>query len=287
MTQQLLGRHVWPPQTGSAIGKAEVVDAAWQSRRGSRGDLALSLLSLLFFTGLLYAIWEAVSLAGTVPSFILPTPLQVAQELGAELSSGDLLANTAVTLQEAMGGFTLATVIAGVCGYAIAHVRPLELLAAPFIATTQAVPIVAVAPIIILLLGPGMWPRIVTCTVVVVFPLLITTVTGLRSVERDYHNVARVFGASRLQTLLLVELPLASPILLGGLKLGLTLSIIGAVVGEFITSSSGLGFMINSSIANFEAATRYAALIALAALGMTLFGIMTLVERTLLQWRDV
>jgi NitT/TauT family transport system permease protein len=127
---------------------------------------------------------------------------------------------------------------------------------------------------------------VLICAVVVVFPLLITVVTGLRGVGRDYHDVARVFGASRLQTLLLVELPLAAPTLLSGLKLGLTLSIMGAVVGEFVAADSGLGFMINSAVGNFEVSTRYVALIALAIFSIALFGLVTLLERILLRWQD-
>ena len=168
-------------------------------------------------------------------------------------------------MQEALGGFALAAVVAAGLGYAIAHVRPLEALVAPFIAASQAIPAIAIAPIIILLLGTGLLPKVIICAVVVIFPLLITAVTGLRGVGRDYHDVARVFGASRLQTLLKVELPLAAPTLLSGLKLGLTLSIVGAVVGEFVAADRGLGFMLNSAIGNFEATTRYVALIALAA----------------------
>ena len=255
-------------------------------RRRRRAGVALPVFSLLLFAGLLYAVWELLSLARVVPDFILPTPLQVAQDFGLELSRGDLLANAGVTLQEALGGFALAAVVAGVLGYVIAHLRPLEVLVAPFIAASQAVPVVAVAPIIILLLGAGLLPKVLICAVVVVFPLLITVVTGLRGVGRDYHDAARVFGASRLQTLLLVELPLAAPTLLGGLKLGLTLSIMGAVVGEFVAADSGLGFMISNAVGNFEASTRYVALIALAILSITLFGLVTLLERTLLRWQD-
>jgi len=246
----------------------------------------LPLFSLLLFTGLIYALWEAVSRAGLVDSYILPAPAAVAQEFWIELTDGTLPANAAVTLQEALSGFALAAVIAGVAGYVIAHVRPLEALAAPFIAASQAVPVVAVAPLLILLLGGGLWSKTVICAVVVVFPLLITVVTGLRGVERDYHDVARVFGASRLQTITLVELPLAAPTLLSGLKLGLTLSIIGAVVGEFVQADSGLGFLINSASGNFVAAPKYAALIALILLSITLFGCVTLLERIVLRWRD-
>ncbi len=254
--------------------------------RGMGAVVGLPLLSLLLFACLIYAVWEAVSLAGLFPAFTLPSPLQVAQDAGVEISSGVLLANTLTTLGEALGGFAIAAVIAGGCGYAIAHVRPLEILAAPFIAASQGIPSVAIAPIIFLLLGQGVSFKIVVCATVVFFPLLVSTVTGLRGVEREYHEVARVFGASRRQTLLMVELPLAAPALLSGLKIGLTLSIIGAVVGEFISANSGLGFMINTSISTFEVAPRYVALITLAVLSIALFGLITLVERIALQWRD-
>src|SRR5437763_5860597 len=254
-------------------------------RRRHRGVM-LPVFSLLLFAGLLYAVWELISLAQVVPDFILPTPLQVAQDFGLELSRGGLLANAGVTLQEALGGFALAAAAAGVLGYAIAHLRPLEVLVAPFIAASQAIPVVAVAPIIILLLGAGLLPKVLIGAVVVVFPLLITVVTGLRGVGRDYHDAARVFGASRLQTLLLVELPLAAPTLLSGLKLGLTLSIMGAVVGEFVAADSGLGFMISNAVGNFEVSTRYVALIALAIFSIALFGLVTLLERILLRWQD-
>ena len=287
--QELVRPDRWAP--GREARDVELV----QERRGAEPPLprrrrhrsmALPVFSLLLFTGLLYAAWELISLAHVVPDFILPTPLQVAQDFGLELSRGDLLANAGVTLQEALGGFALAAVVAGVLGYAIARLRPLEVLAAPFIAASQAVPVVAVAPIIILLLGAGLLPKVLIGAVVVVFPLLITVVTGLRGVGRDYHDVARVFGASRLQTLLLVELPLAAPTLLSGLKLGLTLSLMGAVVGEFVAADSGLGFMINSAVGNFDVSTRYVALIALAILSIALFGLVTLLERILLRWQD-
>jgi NitT/TauT family transport system permease protein len=287
--QELVRRGRWAP--GREARDVELVQETRGAepplpRRRPHRSVTLPVFSLLLFTSLLYAAWELISLAHVVPDFILPTPLQVAQDFGLELSRGDLLANAGVTLQEALGGFALAGVVAGVLGYAIARLRPLEVLVAPFIAASQAIPVVAVAPIIILLLGAGLLPKVLIGAVVVVFPLLITVVTGLRGVGRDYHDVARVFGASRLQTLLLVELPLAAPTLLSGLKLGLTLSIMGAVVGEFVAADSGLGFMISNAVGNFEVSTRYVALIALAIFSIALFGLVTLLERMLLRWQD-
>ncbi len=269
-----------PDATGPS-GAAPVPGPARRER-----SLALSILSVLLFAGVLYAIWEAISRLALVPEIILPAPIEVAQGFGNELANGELLANMATTLQEALGGFALAAMVAGTLGYLIAHLRWLEVLAAPAIAASQAVPAVAVAPILITLFGVGLLPKVLVCAVVVVFPLLINTVTGLRGIERDYHDVARVFGASRLQTLWHLELPLAAPALLGGLKLGLSLSIVGAVVGEFVAADSGLGFMINTSIGNFDNATRYVALITLAGLSISLFGLVTLLERITLRWQE-
>ena len=256
-------------------------------QQGLYASAALPLGSLLLFAGLIYGVWEAVSRVGLVPNYVLPVPLQVAQELGDELASGALLANAAVTLQEALGGVLLAAVVAGISGYAIAHVRPLELVAAPFIAASQAVPVVAVAPLIILLFGGGLWPKAIICAVVVVFPLLITVVTGLRGVERDYHDVARVFGASRLQTLWYLELPLAAPVLFSGLKIGLTLSLTGALVGEFLAADAGLGFMINTANSGSDAAKSFVGLITTVLLSVFLFGLVTIAERTTVRWLDV
>lgn len=254
------------------------------SRRTLTRDLIWSALSLLFCGGLLVLLWEAISLSGAVSQIVLPTPLQVAQSFGAELQSGDLLYNTGVTLEEALYGFVLAFVAASVLGYAIVQVRALELLTVPFIAAAQGVPAVAVAPIIILIAGFGLAPKVLICAAVVVFPLLVTTVTALRGIPREYRDIARVFGASHLQMLRSVEIPLAAPVLLSGMKLGLTLSITGAVVGEFIASDAGLGFMVNAATGNFDTSTRYVGVLTLGVLSALLFGGVTVLERIVQEW---
>ena len=271
---------VLAPQLRARRGSREV-------GRGATATILTPLLSLGLFAGLIYAVWEAVCLVGVAPTFILPTPLTVAQEFAYELGSGDLLSNAGVTLQEALCGFAIAVAVAGLCGYVIAHVRLLDVLATPFIAASQAVPIQAVAPIIILLLGVGLAPKVFISALIAVFPLLINTITGLRGVGRDYHDVARVFGASRLQTLWYLELPLAAPVLFSGLKIGLTLSLTGALVGEFLAAGAGLGFMINTANSGSDAARSYVGLIATVLLSVFLFGLVTIAERTTVRWLDV
>lgn len=249
--------------------------------------MALSLGSMAVCVGCLLLLWELVTLAGIFPSIVLATPLQVWTSFGTELQSGNLLFNTAVTLREALLGFLLGALVAGPVGYLVVQVRLLELLITPFVAAAQGIPAVAIAPIILLLFSGSLLPKVIICAVVVIFPLLVTTITALKGVGGDYLDVARVFGASRTQTLLAVQLPLAAPVLLAGLKLGVTLSITGAVVAEFVASDAGLGFMVNTAVNSFEVSIRYVAVLTLATLSAILFGIFTLIERIVEQWVDL
>ena len=265
------------------------VDGSPESKRahGLRYEVALSLGSMVVCVSFLLLLWELVTMAGIFPSIVLASPSQVWASFGTELQSGNLLFNSAVTLREALLGFLLGAIVAGPVGYLIVQIRLLELLITPFVAAVQGVPAVAVAPIILLLFSGSLLPKVIICAVVVIFPLLITTITALKGVGSDYLDVARVFGASRRQTLLAVQLPLAAPVLLAGVRLGVTLSITGAVVAEFVASDAGLGFMVNTAVNSFEVSTRYVAVLTLAALSAILFGIFSLIERIVEQWVDL
>lgn len=254
---------------------------------GLRREVALSLTSMVVCGCFLVLLWELVVLAGVFPSIVLASPLQVWEALGTELQSGNLLFNAGVTLREALLGFLLGALFAGPLGYLIVQIRLLEFLITPFVAAAQGIPAVAVAPIILLLFSGNLLPKIVICAIVVVFPLLVSTITALKGVGGEYLDVARVFGASRVQTLLTVQLPLAAPGLMAGLKLGVTLSITGAVVAEFVASDAGLGFMVNTAVNSFEVSTRYVAVLTLATISAGLFGLFTLIERIVEQWVDL
>lgn len=265
---------------------AEYVPAGKRAR-GLGHELLIALLSIAACSCMLVLVWEAVTIAGLFPAIVLATPLQVWHAFGTELQTGDLVFNAGVTLREALLGFLLAALIAGPVGYLVVQIRLLELLITPFVAAAQGVPAVAIAPIIMLLLSGNLMPKVVICATVVVFPLLVTTIAALKGVGREYLDVARVFGATRMQTLVTVQLPLAAPVLMAGMKLGLTLSITGAVVAEFVASDAGLGFMVNTAINSFEVSTRYVAVLTLAALGAFVFGMFTLLERIVEQWVDL
>ncbi len=234
---------------------------------------------------LVVAIWELIVHLGGYPQFILPTPGEVLARVRDLLLDGTLVTNGAATLQEALVGFLVAALLALPLGYTFAHVPLLERFFTPIIAGSQAVPAVAIAPLLVLWLNNGLAPKVAICAVIVFFPLLVTTITGVRGVPREYVEVAAVFGAPWWEKILRVELPLAAPVLLGGVKLGLTLSLTGAVVGEFVSSSQGLGFLVNFYGENQDTTSVFAALVALSVIAIALYTMVSIAERVVAGWQ--
>jgi NitT/TauT family transport system permease protein len=188
-------------------------------------------------------------------------------------------------LQEAGLGLAIAAAIALPCGYIIAHVRLLEQFVAPLIAASQAVPAVAVAPLLVTSLGNGIQLKVVVCAVIVVFPLLVNAVTAFRGVPREYLEVARVFGVPRWETIARVEVPLAAPVLLAGIKLGVTLSLTGAIVGEFVASDQGLGFLLNFYRDSQLQPYAFATLVVLMIIGIAAYSFLSFLERKVAEWQ--
>jgi NitT/TauT family transport system permease protein len=206
-------------------------------RRRYISRIGLALLSFVAFL----ALWQGVVWLGGYPAFILPTPVTVVKRLDDLMADGALWFHTWVTLREVLAGLGLGMLAAVLLGYGLAHSSVAERLLAPYIVASQSVPVVAVAPLIVIWFGTGMLSKVVVCALTVFFPILVNTVVGVRSVERDLHDLMRSLEASRWQVIRLLEVPAALPVLLGGLKVGATLAVIGAVVGEFVASTRGLG----------------------------------------------
>ena len=177
------------------------------------------------------------------------------------------LSNTAVTLMEVLLGLLVGTVAAVVLGYAIAKSRLFERLVAPYLVATQAIPIVAIAPLLVIWFGPGMFSKVLICALIVFFPVLVNTVVGVRAVPRPLHDLMGSLHATPAQTLRYLELPAALPILLGGLRIGATLSVIGAVVGELVGADRGLGFLVNVARGQYDTALVFVAVFTLIASG--------------------
>ncbi len=243
----------------------------------SGAGLALSLV-------LLALAWKALVVIRGYPAFVLPAPEAVLGRLAEELVDGPLLHHTAITLAEALGGFALALAVSLPLGYLLAHSRRLERLLAPQLAATQAVPVVAIAPLIILWVGTGLDAKILVAALVTFFPILSSTVVALRGVPRELLEMATISGASRRLGLWHVELPLALPGIFGGVKAGLALATTGAVVGEFVSGRDGLGALINISRGLFDTPLMFVALLALAALTLAFYLAAVLLERVLVRW---
>jgi NitT/TauT family transport system permease protein len=155
---------------------------------------------------------------------------------------------------------------------------------APYIAASQAMPVVALAPLFVVWFGLGLLPKVIICALIVVFPILVTTQTGLRGVERDLVEASWTMGAGRWQTFRAIEVPLALRSLLGGVRMGLTLAMTGAVVGEFVSASAGLGYLMNFGRSIYNAPMVFAAALTIAAVAMVGYGAVAVLERVLIDW---
>ncbi len=239
--------------------------------------LPVTLLALL-------ALWQTVVNVSGYPAFILPSPALVASRFGQALSSGLLWQHTAATLSAALGGFALALLVALVLGYILAQIRWLEQALAPVLAASQAIPVVAVAPLIILWFGAGLTSKIMVAALITFLPILINTIVAIRSIPRELIEMAHISGANRWQLLRYVEAPLA--VLFGGVRTGLALATTGAVVGEFVAGRTGLGALINIARGLFDTPLIFVALTTLALITLTLYVLAGLLERLLVWWED-
>lgn len=270
-----------PVQKVTEAGEEEV--AVEQKPRSSLKDIAhfAGPVTLVVLLGL----WQILTEMAVYPAYILPSPAMVLERFGEVLSSGMLWRHAQATLLEAALGFGAALVVAGLLCYPIAHSRLISALLSPILAATQAIPLVAVAPLLVIWFGFGLLPKIVTCALIVFFPLLLNAVAGLKSVDKSLLEAAEVFGASRWQRLWLVELPLAMHHMLTGVKIGFTVAITGAVVGEFISADSGLGYLLNLGRGQFDTPLVFVALLSLTAIAMSAYGLVGLLERRFMRWQ--
>ena len=230
--------------------------------------------------------WELATRLSSLPAFILPSPADVWTRFLRAAVDGSLVTHTLVTLAEVVVGLLSGAVFATVIGYLIARSRLLENLLSPFLVASQAIPLVAIAPLLVIWFGPGMFSKFLICALIVFFPVLVNTVVGVRAVPPALHDLMRSLRATRGQILLKLEIPAALPVFLGGLRVGATLSVIGAVVGELVGSDSGLGFLINVGRGQYDTALVFVAVFTLIFLALALYGLVALLEKRLLIWQE-
>lgn len=231
-------------------------------------------------------IWDLLIRGANFPPFILPTPALVVERLWRALADGSLLRHTSITLLEVLSGLIVGSVLATVLGYLLAKFRLLEVMISPYLVASQAIPLVAIAPLLVIWFGPGIFSKILICALIVFFPVLVNTVVGLRAVPENLRDLMRSIRATPFQSLRYLEIPAAMPVLLGGLRIGATLSVIGAVVGEFVGADRGLGFLINVGRGQYDTALVFVAIITLVIMALSLYGLVILLEKHFLAWQE-
>lgn len=229
--------------------------------------------------------WDLLVRWQGYPAFLLPSPARVAARFAIALRDGSLRLHTLVTLREIFGGLALGLSVAILLGYALAKSRLLERILAPYLVASQAIPIVALAPLLVIWFGTGALSKVLVCALTLFFPVLINTIVGIRSVEADLMDLMRSLQATRWQTFRYLELPASLPVLFGGLKIGVALSVIGAVVSEFVGADRGLGFLVNLARGLFDTPLMFVALFTLMAIALGLYFLVSLFESLLLRWR--
>lgn len=227
------------------------------------------------------AFWEMLTRSGTVSSYLLPAPETVLRTFVRSLTDGLMWRYTRTTLTESLAGFALGTLVALPIGYAVARSRLLARMLEPYLAASQALPAIALAPLLVLWLGYGTSSVAVLCALIVFFPMAVNTALGIRMLDSEPLDAARVDGAGFWACLWHIELPLALPSILAGMRTGITLSITGAVVGEFVLGDRGLGGLLTIARGNFDTPLAFATLLMLVVLAAGMYGIARLAERWL------
>jgi NitT/TauT family transport system permease protein len=245
--------------------------------RGWR-DVAAAIVAGAAFV----AVWQAVVWLGNYPPFILPSPLVVANRFLQALIDGTLPGHATTTLQEIVLGFAVGALAAIVVGYVIARSPIAERLLSPYLVAAQATPVLVLAPLLSLWFGTGLLSKVVICALIVFFPVAVATMVGIRSVDAGLLELGRSLRATRRQVLTTLEIPAALPSILGGMRVGVTLAVVGAIVGEWAGAERGLGVLINLARGSlFDIPLMFATLLTIALVGIVLYLVVVLVERRL------
>lgn len=247
--------------------------------RGSRVSPILFLIALLVG-------WELVVRGFDIPKIVIPTPSSVAVALWNGIVSGDMIPHFFVTVYEIVAGFACGAAAGLVIGIVIAMSPFLERMLYPYVVAFQTVPKVAIAPIIVIWFGYGLSSKIIITATIAFFPVLANTIVGLRSAPRDQIELIVAFTGSRWHAFRMVRLPQALPYIFVGLDVAVILSVIGAIVGEFVGAKAGLGYMILQKNFNFDMAGVFAILIVLSAIGVGLHLAVGYVQSRVVFWMD-
>jgi len=249
------------------------------SRRSSRaGDIGAPLA----LTCLILAGWEVLVRVLGVPAYVLPPPSAIVAKIYQDRAI--IFAQLQVTLFEVITGYVLAGIVGFSLSVVILYSKAFRRGVLPLIVASQTIPVIAIAPVLVIWFGYNYVPRIIITALVAFFPLTVSFVTGLQSLEAEFVNFFRSLNANGLQIFLKLRLPAALPNIFAGLKVATTLAIIGATISEWVGASAGLGYLMSQDTAQLNTTRVFASLVVLGLCGMAFFGIVGLIERLFMPW---
>src|SRR5579875_1511051 len=227
-------------------------------------------------------LWEVVVRLFQIPSFLIPAPSAIWQEFASRV---ELYANhTWITLYETLLGFLLAVVLGILAAIAIVYSRVLQSVVYPVILILQIVPKVAIAPLLLIWVGYGLQSKAVIALLVAFFPVVVSTATGMRAADPELLDLVKVLKGSRWQEFVMIRFPYALPFIFSGLKVAITLAVIGAIIGEFVGGNEGLGYLIVIANAQLRTAMSFSSFILLSLMGLALFAAVVVLERLIVPW---
>jgi NitT/TauT family transport system permease protein len=236
----------------------------------------------IILIALLIVLWQLAIVVFRIPPYLIPAPLAVVKQLVTQWP--ELLQQASFTTYATLGGFALSIAFGIPMALLIAYSRTVESFVYPLLVFSQSVPKVAIAPLFVVWFGFGIIPKVIAAFMLGFFPIVVSTVVGFKSVDRDMIDLARSMKASKLQIFRRISLPQALPSVFAGLKVSVTLAVVGAVVGEFVGSNSGIGYVLQIANGNFDLPLMFAALTILSLIGVLLFAAVDLVERLMIPW---
>jgi NitT/TauT family transport system permease protein len=251
--------------------------------RPAPGVVLLRRLGLpLVVAAALVVLWDVVVRVFAIPPFVIPTPLSVWQALVKDHAM--LLDNAVPTIVESLGGFLLGNVVAIAAAIAFVHSRTLERALYPVAVAVRTLPIVAIAPILVLMLGNGYAPKIAIAALITFFPTLVNMVEGLEAADAQAMELMHVLSASRTETFRYVRWPSSLPYLFSAMRIASTSSVLGALVAEWIGTNKGLGYLIVLTTYDFRTALLYAAMAVTSAVALAFFFLVSVLEWLLVRW---
>lgn len=253
-------------------------------KKRKRGESLIERHAALLLAMTILLIWEGFVRFSGISPFVLPSPVNIIHRIFTDFPL--LMKHLYVTLLEVLGGYGMAIALGIPTALLIFYSRACERAILPLLMGIQTVPKVALAPLLVLYLGYGWAPKITLAFLIAFFPIVVATTVGLQSLDKGLVNLARSMGASEAQTFFKIRLPAALPNIFGGLKVGMSLAVIGAIIGEYVAAERGLGWLQMMANSRFDTTLNFATVVTIAGMGITLFFILGQIERRVVHQRE-